>query len=167
MSSPNRRLVLRRAVPSDAAEIWGIRADAVRAGCRDHYPAAIVAALAAEPIPETFPATLGRHYFAAALLEGRIVGFAALKRDPGIVDAVFVRAEGMRQGIGAALLAHVEARARMLGLAALSLKASLNAVPFYERAGYVAGEPARHTTRSGLEIACVHMEKRLAGPAAS
>lgn len=165
--SPKIQPALRRAVPSDAADLWAVRGDALCTGCRGHYPAALLAALAADPVPETFPDTIARHYFVVALIGQRIAGFAALKPDPGMVDAVFVRAEAMGRGVGAALLAHVEEQAKSLGLTALSLKASLNAVAFYERAGYVAGEPGRHVTRSGHEIACVHMDKRLADPAAA
>lgn len=154
--------VMRRAHPLDAADIWAVRADSIREGCRNHYPAALIDALASEPLPQNFSDLMSSHYCVVALVQDRLVGFACLRPNASRVDAVFVRSGAMRRGVGAALLTHLESQARKLGLAALSLKASLNAVRFYERAGYVAGGEDCHITRSGHRIACVHMDKRLA-----
>jgi hypothetical protein len=71
------------------------------------------------------------------------------------------------QGLGARMLGRLEGLAIGLGIRAVTLKASLNAVGFYLGAGYTARESGWHVTDSGLRLACVHMEKSLARPATS
>lgn len=48
------------------------------------------------------------------------------------------------------------------GLRRLFLSASLNAVPFYQPAGYVALRRETYPHRSGLQLESVYMEKELA-----
>jgi ribosomal protein S18 acetylase RimI-like enzyme len=68
--------------------------------------------------------------------------------------------------VGLKLLQKLEGRGRSLGLEALHLNASLNAVGFYQRAGYVAQEESKYLLASGIEIRCVPMVKAL-GPQAA
>ena len=56
----------------------------------------------------------------------------------GEVRAVYVHPDFARRGVGSALLAELERRARDRGFETLVLTASLNAVPFYEHRGYEA-----------------------------
>lgn len=72
------------------------------------------------------------------------------------------RARFANRKLGTRLLLHLEALARDLGIDAVNLKASLNAVPFYEAAGYTAMSSGWNLTTNGLRMACVSMEKRLA-----
>jgi GNAT superfamily N-acetyltransferase len=60
--------------------------------------------------------------------------------DPARIRAFFVAPEAARRGVGAALLASCEARARDAGFGRAALMATLPGVPFYERHDYVAGE---------------------------
>ena len=78
-----------------------------------------------------------------------------------MVEAVYVSPGAGRRGIGLEILRKLEERARALGLGVLSLNASLNAVPFYERAGYVAQERSKYRLSTGVEIACVPMVKSM------
>jgi hypothetical protein len=66
-----------------------------------------------------------------------------------------------RRGMGLMILGQPEERARALGLEVVSLNASLNAVRFYKRAGYVAQEGSKYRLPSGVEIPCVPLVKRL------
>jgi GNAT superfamily N-acetyltransferase len=59
------------------------------------------------------------------------------------VRAVYVLPEAGGQGIPSALLARIEIAARSLGIEAIELSASLNAVPFYVASGY---EQLKETT---------------------
>ncbi|MDQ2734459.1 MAG: GNAT family N-acetyltransferase [Pseudomonadota bacterium] len=61
------------------------------------------------------------------------------------------------------MLAQLEASARTLGIAELSLDASLNAVSFYERAGYSAAAESDHELAPGVSIPCIAMRKDLNG----
>ena len=79
--------------------------------------------------------------------EGRVVGVAALyveHEEAGRVRWVFVLPEHQRQGIGTALVSHVEQRAREPGLRRLRLVTPARAgwaIRFYGKLGYeLAGE---------------------------
>jgi N-acetylglutamate synthase-like GNAT family acetyltransferase len=154
--------LVRRARPEDARDIRGVHAEAVRSLCAAHYtPAEIEAWIAPRP---------GKHYdtairekdFYVAEEGGRVVGFAVLNPPVSEVEAVYVSPRAARRGTGLSLLRALEDQARARGLTGLHLCASLNAVPFYERAGYARGGPAVHRLQGGVEIACVRMSKGLA-----
>ena len=73
---------------------------------------------------------------AVAIVDGTVVGTGRLLPD-GTVGRMAV-SDGVRgQGIGAAVLAVLEDRARERGLPAVELHAQVHALGFYERYGYV------------------------------
>jgi len=95
--------------------------------------------------------------------------FAA--REPGFLDpavdaarirAFFVAPEAARRGVGAALLADCEARARAAGFTRTALMATLPGVPFYARHGYVPEAPITQDC-GGLTVGFVPMSKDIAG----
>ena len=138
-----------------------MRGRAILGGCRGHYAEDVLDEWVHRPMPAGFSARIARHYYLIAEAGGRAVGFAALKRIAHEVDAVFVVPQVFGTGLGAKLLGRIEARARATGLRLLTLNASLNAVPFYRRAGYRALRPAVHVSATGLRIPCVRMRKAL------
>jgi GNAT superfamily N-acetyltransferase len=152
---------LRRAVAADAPAMWAIRAQAIRETCRSHYPAELLDRWACSPLPETFPARIENEYFVVGTAGSRVAGFGALNISNGEIEAVFVAPEAGRRGLGRSLLAALEKAAVDAGLKMISLGSSLNAVPFYQAAGYHAGERGTYTTSQGVEIACVRMSKPL------
>ena len=77
--------------------------------------------------------------------DGVVVGFGSLKRagandgetgSAAEVTAVYVAPSIAREGVGSAIYAELERRARRRDVAAVELSASLPAVPFYEAHGY-------------------------------
>lgn len=92
---------------------------------------------------------------------GEPAGFGHLGAADGEVNAVYVHPDQAREGVGAALLAALEGYARGVGLSELTLSASLNAVDFYDRAGYERVGPDTHETTGGVELECIRMRKRL------
>lgn len=112
--------------------------------------------------------------FVVATRDGTLAGFGSLRTDPpdgyraavdGEVTGVYVRPSMARQGVGSAIYAELERRARAAGLAALGLLASRNAVPFYEAHGYRrVGERTHEFSgheSTGVEGAVVEMRKEL------
>jgi GNAT superfamily N-acetyltransferase len=65
------------------------------------------------------------------------------------------------QGLGRALLAIVEERARVAGCTELGGAMSLNAVPFYTRAGFTAAAGPERLLTAGVRVPIVRMKKRL------
>ena len=113
------------------------------------------------PRPATMPLLLRAGGGIVAQIPGMLLGYAVLDAETGEVDAVFVDPAAHGQGVGRALLAALEAMARERDVEKLFLSASLNAVAFYERAGFRALRERLYPHRSGIMIRAVLMEKRL------
>lgn len=77
---------------------------------------------------------------AIALVDGEVVGTGRLLPD-GTIGRMAVAESARGRGIGAAVLAVLEQRARDLGLAQVDLHAQVHAVGFYDKAGYAAYGP--------------------------
>ena len=78
-----------------------------------------------------------------AMLNGAIAGFATTRVLPGSqleLDDLFVDPGAMRGGIGSALIADADAWARVRGCREIGVTANLEALAFYERVGFIAGE---------------------------
>jgi len=157
----------RTATPADLDPCWGVRTDALRVGCAAHYPPATVEALCASPPPASMPDLFAAGGAIVAEEDGLIVGYAVLDRASGEVDALFVAPDRQRRGIARRLLAGLEALAAERNISRLFVTASLNAVPFYQRAGFLHVRDELYRHRGGFFMASVYMEKRLAWPAAS
>lgn len=72
---------------------------------------------------------------AVALLDGQVVGTGRLLPE-GSIGRMAVAESARGRGIGAAVLAVLEQRARERGLPAVELHAQVHAVGFYDKAGY-------------------------------
>lgn len=153
--------VQRPATESELAALWSLRTRAVRIGCAAHYPPEVIATWAAAPPPASMPLLLRAGGGIVAEEEGKMLGYALLDGDTGEVDAVFVEPALQGHGIGQGLLATLEAMARVQGLDTMFLSASLNAVPFYRRAGFRVLRERLYPHRSGIAIRSMLMEKRL------
>ena len=154
-------IVLRQAATSDIPALWELRTRAVAQACVGHYDADVLALwLAAAPAP-AMAEHIARGGGLVAMAHGAILGYAVLDVREGEVDAVFVDPVLHGRGVGRLLLEALEAAARATGHARLFLSASLNAVPFYQRAGFVALREELYPHRSGIGIPSVFMEKHL------
>lgn len=96
--------------------------------------------------------------------DARTVGFGWANDREGEVEAVYVHPDHAGDGVGSTLLAHLEGRLAAVGVEAVEVLASLNAVPFYRRAGYehVGERPVEFD--DGVELSCARMVKDLRGP---
>ena len=71
----------------------------------------------------------------------RIVGWAALNIPDAEISNVFVDPASQRQGVGKAMLKHLEALAAQSDLQPVSLKATGTAIAFYLGTGYRSEQP--------------------------
>lgn len=78
------------------------------------------------------------HFFARA--DGKPVATARLREENGTakIERMAVRRDYRGKGVGDALLAFVMDHARSKGFAAAMLSAQVQAIPFYEKLGFVA-----------------------------
>ena len=152
-------LSIRRARQEDCHSIVRVHAAAVRGIRTALYTPEEIQAWAIPKKPESYEESINSNEFFVAEEGDIIVGFGVLNQESAEVEAVYVIPGAGRRGIGLELLGKLEERARTLGLGALRLNASLNAVPFYEKAGYVAQAESKYRLATGVEIACVPMLK--------
>lgn len=155
-------ITLRPALPDDIDALWALRTVAVRVSCATHYAPEQIAVWTATPVPEAYAAMLAAGGAIVAMHDGAIAGYAMLDINKQEVDAVFVDPARAGLGIGKRLLAALEQLARGRGIARLHLSASLNAVPFYQAAGFISLRAEAYAHPSGISLASVAMEKALA-----
>lgn len=133
---------IREATRDDASEILRLHIASIRAFGPDAYDETQVAAWAEKDDGTAgYPIDTPGHYLAVAVSDG-VVGYGHLVPWNDEVRAVYVHPDAARNGIGSAILVHLEEYASGVGLTRLELWASHNAVGFYERMGYrpIAGE---------------------------
>ncbi|HJQ24761.1 MAG TPA: GNAT family N-acetyltransferase [Blastocatellia bacterium] len=151
---------IRKATLEDCSAILRTHASAVRAIPAGLYTIEEIEAWAVPREIESYRQAIQDKEFYVAD-SGGVVGFGVLNRYAQLIEALYVTAEAKGQGIGARLLLRLEERGRELGMEAVGLNASLNAVGFYKKAGYVAQEGTTYRLATGLEIRCVPMSKAL------
>jgi N-acetylglutamate synthase-like GNAT family acetyltransferase len=116
---------------------------------------------ASSPTPEGFRDVIGNTEFFVSERDGQIVGFGFLDKRTERIEAIFVDPDVQRSGLGSAILQTLEDTARKAGLASLTLSSTLNAVAFYEHAGFKALKRTRYEHPNGFELDCVIMQKEL------
>ena len=127
------KIKLRPVTIDDRYALWQVHTQAIRVSAAGHYDATQIEAWAGRLTPEGYrsdPDVL------VAEAEGSVVGFGKLNPQAGEIEALFVDPKLGRRGIGSHILQVLEDMTKGQGLTALTLDASLNAVKFYERAGY-------------------------------
>lgn len=154
-------LHIRRARKEDCQSIGSVHAAAVGGIRTALYSPEEIQAWAVPKEHESYEESIRTKEFFVAEEDGIIIGFGVLNQESAVVEAVYVSPAAGRRGIGLQLLRKLEESARSLALGVISLNASLNAVPFYKRAGYVAQEESKYRLSTGVEIACVPMMKAI------
>ena len=160
-------LTIRRGRQEDKEAIWRVHRRAVSETCASHYPPEVIEIWAGRLRPEKYAEAIDRYEFFVAEEGGEIVGFGELGQETGEVQGLYVSPSVKGRGVGRRLLRKLEERARAHGLKSLSLTASLNAVAFYERAGFEAVEELSEAIGPGVVRGSVRMFKSLSGGGAA
>jgi putative acetyltransferase len=154
-------LNIRRARQEDKEAIWRAHGSAIRGRCASHYSQEVIEVWAGRLRPEKYEEAIERYEFFVAEEDGVVVGFGELGQESGEVQGLYVSSDVAGRGVGWKLLCTLEERARAYGLESLTLTSSLNAVSFYERAGFEAVEELTETISPGVERGSVRMFKKL------
>ncbi len=142
----------------DVATLWALRTRCVRETCSSHYPPEVIAPWSASPPPSQYARLLGQGGCVVAEDgQGGLLGFGVFDADANEVDALFVDPDHGGQGIGQALMQRLLAMADREREVVLS--ASLNAVPFYQRHGFVSVREEAYAHPSGVALASVSMRR--------
>jgi len=153
-------VTIRPAKQEDLQSIWRVHTRAIKEVCKNHYSAREIKAWAAVLKPARYRGSIEKGVFFVAVEDEDIVGFGNLNRDTCEVEAMYVDPDHLRRGVGMKILRNIETVARDCGLTTLRLTSSLNAVPFYQKAGF---EPQKHTKYllPFDKVPCVPMVKEL------
>jgi putative acetyltransferase len=158
---------VRPATPEDAPAVFALHVASIRTlGPEGYDPDQVRAWARKDHGPEGYPIDEEGHHFVVAEREGEVAGFGDLVPDSEEVDAeadiraVYVHPEHAGRGVGSTILAELEGYARGTGVGSIGITASLNAVGFYERAGYERLREASYDT-GGTELDVVVFRKGL------
>jgi putative acetyltransferase len=135
-------LVIRDAGPEDVAAISALVQHTVRISNGRDYPPQAIELIVANFAPDKVGQRMAERDVFVCQAGDRIVGTIALGGDR--LRSLFVEPGLQQAGIGARLVAHLEAHARKAGVGELKLSSSLTARGFYERLGYRLIQPEEH-----------------------
>jgi putative acetyltransferase len=151
---------IRKARLEDCQSIADLHVAAVKGISTTLYTPEEIQAWAVPKNPERYEQIIHTKEFLIADEDGVVLGFGVLDQERAEIEALYVNPNAGRRGIGLELMRKLEERACDLGLSVLHLNASLNAVPFYERAGFVGHERSKYRLATGVEIPCIPMSKK-------
>jgi GNAT superfamily N-acetyltransferase len=151
--------LIRKATAVDAQSIFDIRILAINNQCSGHYAADDLARWTAGVMSPQFVQMVEDRAYIATIGD-QVVASGMIDLDSGQVDAVFVSPKLMGQGLGRAMMLHLEFLARAAGLAQLKLDSTLNAAAFYRSLGFSGDTVASYCSSGGLSLACIPMIKR-------
>ena len=151
--------IIRPAGLADAEAMYALHKEAVRRLCLGAYTAEEIEAWLRDREPAGFrhAMTDGNETMLVAERDGVVVGFASIKGT--VLFGLYVDPTKGR-GAGRPLLAAAEDEVRRRGATVLSLQATLNAVPFYRKHGFMRQERSV-VRRGGRDLAVLDMIKAL------
>jgi N-acetylglutamate synthase-like GNAT family acetyltransferase len=126
--------VIRDAALDDVPAISELIRRTVRLSNAHDYPAEVVELIAANHTPDKVAQRMSERDIFVCQAGHRIIGTVGL--GDGKLRSLFVEPGLQQGGVGARLVAHLEAHALKAGVAELQLSSSLTARGFYERLGY-------------------------------
>lgn len=151
---------IRRATPDDARIAFEIRRQAILHQCVGAYSQQQMLDWTKGAAEDGYDTLMQKHFYLGCI-EDEPVTTGMLDLERREIGAIFIRPDFMQLGLGKRVLFFLEDVARDLGLTEVFLDATLNAVDFYRRCGYVGEERAVYQSPSGLQLACVPMVKKL------
>jgi GNAT superfamily N-acetyltransferase len=168
MAEPIQDLDFRRAIESDAADIAAAHRDSILHLGSAYYEPEIVKEWAAVVNPGIYVEAMGRgevFFIATGTVAGHsiVLGFTSdfVIRDTTHGTSAYVRPVAARRRIASGLLGLAEAFGRARGATAIEIEASLGAVEFYKRHGFVETASGDVALPSGFQMPCVFMRKEL------
>jgi GNAT superfamily N-acetyltransferase len=157
------KTTIRKACAEDAVAAWEIRNAAIASQCKRYYPPELLAIWTNGEINEEFIQFVVEHFYVATVDE-TIVGTGMIDRDTGRLDAIMVRPDMMRRGIGKQMMSFLEDIARAAGLTELTLDSTLNAAEFYRSCGFIGEAIGTYRSPRGITLDCIPMRKMLQSP---
>jgi GNAT superfamily N-acetyltransferase len=157
----NNMYKLRKAQAFEAKEVWAVRVSAIRSIREKFYSLSEMMKWSPQEMPDGFSQALIHHEWYVIELNGEIVASGFLDKAQGEIEAIFVKSEHQGKGFAKIILVHLIGLAREIGLAQLTLDATLNAEKFYQHCGFVYLSHSKHFSPNGVILDCVKMVKKI------
>jgi GNAT superfamily N-acetyltransferase len=157
---PPLRLI-RAASPKDIPILQQIHAAAIQEGCRNDYTPNQLQAWVGQLTPTFYQNHLLGGLFYVTVEGEEIQGFGKLDLVNAEIPFLFTHPHLFGQGIGKSLLQKLETLAVKQGIESLRLLATLNAIPFYEKQGYLTVIPCAIEMAPHLNLPAYLMVKTL------
>jgi putative acetyltransferase len=161
----NSHLHLRAFAAGDTDSVIDLRNRAFEELSGDAYSPEQIAALRENRDQNDYVEELVRNHIMLAFDEATglvaMGGWIAMPDDPeiGRIRKLAVHPAAARRGLGRHMVEDAEQRARDAGCRRFIVRASINAVPFYERLGYRVTEHGVVPTPAGIDIPMAMMRK--------
>jgi putative acetyltransferase len=158
---------LRRATAGDLVAIAAIHRASIGLLCAVAYSREQVEEWLSALRPEAYAGLLAHHelYLVEDGMGPR--GFGVYDATSAFIHATYVAPAEVGHGVGRMLMAAMENSASANGAREVNLHATLNAVGFYEKRGYVRSGVTANRLPSGIELPCFAMAKALSGSSPS
>ena len=154
---------IRKAGADDAAAALEIRTAAILSQCQGHYPPESLAIWTNGAISEQFIQFVVEQLYVATVNDA-VVATGMIDRNTGRLDAIMVRPDVMRHGIGKQMVSFLEDIGRAAGLTKLTLDSTLNAAEFYRSCGFIGEAKGIYQSPRGIALDCIPMTKVLRSP---
>ena len=146
--------------PSEAEEVSELIVAGIRQDLPGYYPPEVVEGLAAGNAPEVVRSHGPKQTDYVYVEDGRIIGMVGVKRNE--IGHLYVAADCGRRGIGRKLVAFAAGLFLQAGYEDMFVYASLYAVGFYERCGFVAEGTGSFEVGDGAQLDYVKLRAPLA-----
>lgn len=150
---------IRKAAPRDRDGIWTVFLTSVLELCVTHYDREEVLAWAKSMSPESFGNSIPMEETLVAEEDGKIVAFGQLDLEESAVDALYVAPGSDRKGLGSRILHLFEEMAMIKGSGWIQASSTLNAVGFFEKAGYKQARMEQLQLPDGMALPKIRMSK--------
>jgi putative acetyltransferase len=168
VSATIQDLDLRRATEADIDAMADAHVDSILRLGSQFYASAIVNEWARVVNPGLYLQAMGRRevfFIATGAVDGRpmVLGFSSDYVIDGTTHgtSAYVRPVAARRRVGSRLLRLAESFGKARGATAVQIEASLGAVEFYKRHGFIETERGDVALPSGFRMPCVFMRKEL------
>src|SRR5512146_123533 len=119
-------LTIRTADERDVDAIWRVHTSAIATTCARCYSEDVILAWVERLKPASYRGVVNRGVVVIAEEGDEVVGFGQIDLPSGEIHAVYVSPDAQGQGVGGAVLEHLETLAMREGVSSVTLKATLN-----------------------------------------
>lgn len=156
-------LVVRKAKQEDKKSMWDVQVNSIKEICKSHYTQDEIQAWLGLLKPKRFKETIESKAVFVAIDGDDIVGFGQLDQENGHIEDLYVRPDHAKRGVGMKILLTLEDVAKRSGSLLLHGNSTLNAIRFYEKAGFKLTRQMKYLLPNNM-VACIHIVKKLTDP---